>query len=65
MIGMSDKQVYEHFKETFSSKIEVQLLEVDDIGTEIGKARFLIFLLNSGLPQSTSSFYVSTHDRVK
>ena len=47
---MSDEQVLEHFKEEFSPKVKAQLLETDDIDTAMGKARVLVLLFKSELP---------------
>ena len=38
MIGISDKQVLEHFKVAFLPKREVQLLEINDIDIAAGKS---------------------------
>ena len=55
MIGMSDKQVLEHFKETLLPNKEAQLFEIHDINIAIGKARVLIILFNLELPWAKSS----------
>ena len=39
MIGMSDEQVSEYFKEVFPQKKETQLLEIKNIYVAIGKTR--------------------------
>ena len=53
---MSDKQVLEHIKEAFPTKIEAQILEKEDIDVAIGKARILVLFLKSELRQVTNSF---------
>ena len=50
MIRMSDKEVLEHFKEVFPTKIEAQLLEINDTRMVIGKVRVLILLLRNEIP---------------
>ena len=52
---MLGEQVLEHFKESFAPKIESYLLKINDIDTAIGKARVLVLLFKSELPQFTSS----------
>ena len=44
MLGMSDEQLLENFKEAFPFKIEVVLLEINNVDTAIGKAKVLILL---------------------
>ena len=51
---MSDEQVLEHFKEK-CPKIEVKLLQTDDLHAVIGKARVLVHLFTSELPQPVNS----------
>ena len=55
IMGLSDERVLENFKEAFPSKIEAHILKKDDIDTAIGKARGLVLLFKSELPQSMSS----------
>ena len=55
MVGMSDDQILEHFKESFLPRIEPQLLEVDDIDATIVKPRVLLLLFKVRFPQVTSS----------
>ena len=55
IIGMSDEQVLEHFKEAFLTKFEPPLVEVNYIDIETGAARVLILLFKSELIQSVSS----------
>ena len=38
IIGMSDGQDLEHFKDAFPPNIEAQLLQIGDMDTEIGHA---------------------------
>ena len=51
---MSDKQILEHFKESFPLKIS-QLLEIVDTEEAIGKTQVLVLLFKSKLPQDTTS----------
>ena len=46
MIGMSNEQVLEHFKETFHPKTEGQLLQIDDRYTTLGKLRVPVLFLS-------------------
>ena len=45
MIEMSDEEVLAHFKETILPTIEAQLLQINNNGTFIGKARILALLV--------------------
>ena len=49
MIGMSDEQVLEYFKESFPLKIEAQLLETNDTDTALAKQEFLYCCSNLSL----------------
>ena len=55
IVGMSDKQVIQHFKKALPPKVEAQLLEIDDTNVTTRKMRVLVFLFKTKLPQSTSS----------
>ena len=44
---MLGEQVLEHLKEAFPSKIEAQLLGIEDIDAAIGKARVVVLLFMS------------------
>ena len=46
VIGMSNEQTLEHFKEVFTSKIKLQLLEIEDIDLALVKQEFWYFGLN-------------------
>ena len=59
MIGISDGQVLEHFKEAFLPKIQVQQSKINYIDTIIGKARALVLLFKPNLPKSTCSFVLA------
>ena len=43
---MSDEQILEHFKESFSPKIEFHLLEIDHVDVVIVNAQFLELLFD-------------------
>ena len=49
MIGMQGDQVLDHSTEAFLPNTEAQLLKIDDIDVEIGKARVFVLLLKSEL----------------
>ena len=55
MITMSDKQVLGHFKEGLPPKIEVQLLEIDDINGAMDKPRVFVLFFKLEIPQASGS----------
>ena len=61
MVGTSDNQVLEHFKQVFPPKIEVQWLEIEDIDVAIGKLRVFIFFFKIRTTANNKLFYILTH----
>ena len=55
MIGITDKQMLQYFKEMFPPKIEAQLPEIEDIDVAKVKTKFLMLLFKCELPQATRS----------
>ena len=58
MIGRSDKQIKENFKQYFPPKI-VTMIRTEDIETGIVKARVLLLLFKAELLQTTRSSMLS------
>ena len=44
---MSEEVTFEHFNESLPSKIESQLLKIDNIDVAIGKAQVLVLMFKS------------------
>ena len=60
-MGMLGEQILGHFKKFFLPKIELKLLEIEDIDTNIVKAMIQVLLFNPELSETTRFFNTSAH----